>query len=45
MGADLTGLDIGMITPGHVSGVVFADKNAMVCATRMKAACSARWFT
>ena len=27
MGADLTGLDIGMITPGHVSGVVFADKN------------------
>lgn len=27
MGANLTGLDIGMITPGHVSGVVFADKN------------------
>lgn len=27
MGTDLTGLDIGMITPGHVSGVVFADKN------------------
>lgn len=26
MGADLTGLDIGMITPGHVSGVVFADQ-------------------
>lgn len=45
MGADLTGLDIGMITPDMCPAWCLPTRTTMACATRMKAACSARWFT